>query len=205
MLKGWSHRRNWPNSKRWQVEGLHMMSFDRFEKAADFLDQAAATEEKGKPVTTLRVEMLLADFDREAANTRKLLDRLPADQFTWKPHEKSATLGKLANHLAALPTAVPVIINGMAKKPTDAETKTDLLEAFDQRIAKAREALAGATDEHLAQTIHVTPAITKTRIDAIRGFVMNHAIHHRGQLTVYLRMLGVPVPGMYGPSADENP
>jgi uncharacterized damage-inducible protein DinB len=233
MLKGWSHRRNWPASMRWQVEALHLMSFDRFEKAADFLDQAAAIpanaapaaepargatcqgchdgcqagvpEKKENPVSNLAVEMFLKEFDLEISSTRKLLDRLPADKFTWKPHEKSHTLGKLANHVAALPSAIPIIINGTPKLPTDAESKSALLEAFDQRVAKAREALATATDEHLAQTIHVTPTITKPRIEALRGFVMNHAIHHRGQLTVYLRILGVPVPGMYGPSADEKP
>ena len=205
MLKGWAHRQNWSHSMRWQVEGLHQMSFDRFEKAADFLDAAREAASTGRrDGCQAGVQALIVEFDQETANTRKLLDRLPENQFAWKPHEKSATLGKLANHLATLPTAIPVIINGMAKKPTDAESKSTLLEAFDQRVAKAREALSTATDEELAQTIRVTPTISKPRIEALRGFVMNHLIHHRGQLTVYLRMLGVPLPGMYGPSADEK-
>ncbi len=191
MLKGWAHRRNWSQSMRWQVEGIHQMSFDRFEKAADFLEAARGA------ASQVSVPALVIEFDQEMANTRKILESLPENQFNWKPHEKSSTLGKLANHLAALPTGVPVIIAGMAKKPTDAESKSALLEAFDQRVAKAREALVGTTEEHLAQTIRVTPTISKPRIEALRGFVMNHAIHHRGQLTVYLRMLGVPVPSLY--------
>ena len=149
-------------------------------------------------------EILLPEFDEEMANTRKILECVPEDKFAWKPHEKSFALGKLANHLAALPVVVPVLIKGMGKKPIDATSKAELLNAFENNIAAAREALLGASDACLSETVRVTPEKSKQRFAAIRGFMMNHSIHHRGQLSVYLRLLNVPVPGMYGPSADEK-
>ncbi len=196
-----------------------MMSFDRFEKAADFLDKAAAAADlvlvtprgatcqgchDGSHAGVTAAEALLAQLDQEAANTRKLLDHLPENQFTWKPHEKSFTLGQLANHLARFPQGMAFVINSQAGTPSDSASKAELLEAFDRRTIAAREALAATTDDHLAKTIYVTPEIQKTRASAFQ-WMMNHMIHHRGQLTVYLRMLGVPVHGMYGPSADEKP
>jgi uncharacterized damage-inducible protein DinB len=147
---------------------------------------------------------LLSEFDEEMANTRRVLERLPEDKFAWRPHEKSFTLGKLANHLTAIPVVVAFIITGQGRKPSETVSKAELLDAFDKNIAAAREALAGASDDHLAKTINVTPVLAKTRLSALRGRVMNHMIHHRGQLTVYLRLLDVAVPGMYGPSADEK-
>ena len=149
-------------------------------------------------------QMLLPEFDLEMANTRKILECVPEDKFGWKPHQKSFTLGKLANHLANIPVGAVVIIMGRGRKPSEAGSKAQLLEAFDNHIAAAREALAGASDEDLARTIHVTPTVTKPRLNALRGWVMNHSIHHRGQLSVYLRLLDMAVPGIYGPSADEK-
>jgi uncharacterized damage-inducible protein DinB/DNA-binding transcriptional MerR regulator len=207
MLKGWAHRKNWPASMRWQVEALHMMSFDRFEKAADFLDAARGATCQGRhdgSPAGVTVEALLHQLEQEAASTRKLLDRLPEEKFTWKPHEKSFTLGKLANHMARFPLAMAFIVNPPASMPTDPASKAELVDAFDKRTAAAREALAATTEDHLAKTIYVSPDTKKTRALALQ-WMMNHMIHHRGQLTVYLRMLGVPVPGIYGPSADEKP
>ena len=144
---------------------------------------------------------LLAEFDREMAKTRKILVCVPGEKFTWQPHEKSSTLGKLANHLAAMPILVAAIVNGMAKRPHDAVTNPELLAALDKNVTAGREALAGATDDHLAATV---PALNMTRLAILRERMLSHMIHHRGQLTVYLRLLDVAVPGMYGPSADEQ-
>jgi uncharacterized damage-inducible protein DinB len=146
-------------------------------------------------------EMLLSEFDKEMANTRKILECVPEDKFAWKPHDKSSTLGKLANHLAAMPTLAAVVINGMAKRMPEATSKVELLEALDKNIATGRRALAAASDDDLAAAI---PALAMTRVALLRDRVMNHLIHHRGQLSVYLRLLDVAVPGMYGPSADEK-
>ncbi|MBZ5634142.1 MAG: MerR family transcriptional regulator [Acidobacteriia bacterium] len=204
LLRGWSNRRNWPPSMRWQVEALHMMSFERFEKAADFLDRAQGKE--GAPVTTTRqdkMETLLAEFDQEMANTRRMLERVPEGKFAWKPHDKSSTLAKLASHIAAIPVGAAFVITGQGTKPSESTSTLELLETFDKRVSAAREALAGTNQDHLAGTIQVNPGITKTREAALK-WMMSHMIHHRGQLSVYLRLIGVAVPGMYGPSADEK-
>lgn len=148
-------------------------------------------------------ETLLAEFDEEMANTRKMLERVPSDRFSWKPHEKSFPLGTLANHVAALPVGMSFVITGQSSKPSEAGTTLEALEAFDKRVAAAREALAGSKEDHLAGTIMVAPGVTKTRGAALKWFT-NHLIHHRGQLSVYLRLLDIPVPGMYGSSADEK-
>jgi uncharacterized damage-inducible protein DinB len=206
LLHGWTNRRNWPPSLRWQVEALHMMSFERFERAADFLDRAAAFETKEtikENITMATVETVLAEFDEEMANTRKMLERIPEDKLSWKPHEKSLPLGKLANHLAAFPVAITLIVARQGAKPPESASTLELLEAFDNRTANAREALAGTNDDHLAGTVMVDPGVTKTRTAALRR-MMSHLIHHRGQLSVYLRLLDVAVPGMYGPSSDEK-
>lgn len=164
LLNGWANRSNWPETMRWQIERLHMMSFERFEKAAEFLDRAVAAstpKQEEKPMTIAATQALLADFDREMANTRKMLERVPEDKFGWKPHEKSSTLGKLVNHIANLPVAVPVIVNGTGKMPREAASKAGLLENFDQRVEAAHAALAGTNDQHLAATVLVTPKETK--------------------------------------------
>jgi len=148
---------------------------------------------------------LLAEFDEEMSHTRKVLECVPDDKFAWKPHEKSFALGRLANHIAALPIMPAIIINRGGSKPSDATSKSELLANFDQTVAASRQALAAMDDEYLAKTIRVTPEVSKTVYVALRGRgLMNHLIHHRGQLTVYLRLLDVPIPGMYGPSADEK-
>lgn len=205
LLRGWTNRRHWPPSVRWRVEALHMMSFERFERAADFLDRAMALQKEAPMTTTRRdnVEALLSWFIDEMAGTRKILERVPHDKLAWKPHEKSFTLGKLANHVAAIPVGVALIVTGRGGRPSEAASKAELLQAFDERTASARQALAGTDDDHLAGTIHVTATVKKTRAAAL-AWMMSHLIHHRGQLSVYLRLLDVAVPGMYGSSADEK-
>jgi uncharacterized damage-inducible protein DinB len=138
-------------------------------------------------------------------NTRRLLECIPEDNLSWRPHEKSFTLGRLANHLARLPIGPYVIIRQHGSQPTDATTKAELLETFDRNVVASREALGGIDDAALEKTVRVTPELSRTVYVALRGRgLMNHLIHHRGQLTVYLRLLNVPFPGMYGPSADEK-
>ena len=183
-----------------------MMSFDRFERAADFLDRAvaASAEEKVEMTKTLK-SALVEEFEEEAAATRKILECVPEEKFTWKPHEKSFTLGKLANHLAAMPGIAEIIVKRRGSRPPEAASKAELLESFDKNTAAFREALGALSDEQLAGDILVTPTAKKPLWWVLRGRgLMNHSIHHRGQLSVYLRLLDVAVPGMYGPSADEK-
>ncbi|MGP8217670.1 MAG: DinB family protein [Bacteroidia bacterium] len=159
---------------------------------------------------------LIIEFKQEAANTRKMLERIPADKYTWKPHEKSTELLKLGVHLARLPMMVCNVINNdeldFAKTPPvpppAAKSVQDVLDFFDKNVADAVKALEGASDEHLMKSWTLRQGekvyFTMPRIAAIRSLAFNHSIHHRGQLSVYLRLLHVPVPGMYGPSADEK-
>jgi uncharacterized damage-inducible protein DinB len=151
-------------------------------------------------------------------NTRKTLERVPEDKFAWKPHEKSFSMVALATHLATLPSwgadviqrdSIDVAPEG-APPPKNEPAKSvgDLLERFDRNVATTRAALAAASDEDLlkmwtllkgGKTVFSLP-----RVAALRSFVMNHNVHHRAQLGVYLRLNDVPVPSIYGPSADEG-
>ncbi len=163
-------------------------------------------------------EALLPEYDQEMAVTRRALERAPGDQFGWKPHEKSMSLGYLASHLAQIPQWGCIALDtenydvappdGEPERIEAAETPAALLAMFDDNAAKAREAIAAASDGRLmAEWTLLSGAaavITLPRIAVLRSFVMNHSIHHRGQLSVYYRLLGVPVPAMYGPSADEQ-
>ncbi len=163
-------------------------------------------------------EALLPEFDQEMANTRKTLERVPDGKFDWKPHDKSGTLGWLAGHLESIPEWMADIIekdsldmapNGVPMKPPPPpKTRKELLELFDKHVAKARKALAGANDAHLlkpwsflnnGQVLFAMP-----RVACLRTWVMNHVVHHRAQLGVYLRLNNIPVPATYGPSADEG-
>jgi uncharacterized damage-inducible protein DinB len=159
-------------------------------------------------------QALLPEFDNEMKITRKALERVPDDKFDWKPHAKSMTMGRLAGHLAELPAFGTGIIltDGMnfdkgEYKALVAATQAEVLDAFDKNVAATREAIAGATDDHLRQPWHLIYKEKKLfeapRAVALRAMAMNHIIHHRGQLTVYLRLNDIPVPSVYGPSADE--
>lgn len=163
-------------------------------------------------------QMILPEFDHEMANTRKTLERVPDDKFSWKPHEKSTSLGGLATHLGNIPswTAMTFDRDELDIAPPgqppyrldEAKSTAALLEAFDKNVASARAALEAATDENWqgkwsllsgGKTIFTLP-----RAAVMRGFILSHSIHHRAQLGVYLRLLDVPVPSIYGPSADEG-
>jgi len=158
-------------------------------------------------------EMLLAELDREMKTTRRLVERVPDDKLDYKPHEKSNNLGWLANHVVSLVRFPKIIADGdgvdVMKFPRQPEVKTtpELLALLESNVAQAREAIAGVPDERMQETWtlrmgdHVI--FSEPRFMVFRSFFMNHHIHHRAQLAVYLRMNNVPLPGMYGPSADE--
>lgn len=157
---------------------------------------------------------MLPEFDHEMANTRKTLERIPENKLEFKPDPKSMSLGRLAGHIAEMPgwgsltmqTDSLDIVPGQFT-PLTATSRQQLLAEFDKNIASARAALEAATDEALMQPWTLSMAgnamFTMPRIAVIRTMVLSHVIHHRAQLTVYYRMNGVPVPALYGPSADE--
>lgn len=162
-------------------------------------------------------QMLLPEFDQEMASTRKLLERLPDGITSWKPHEKSMPFDRLACHVAELPGWVVETIErdvlDIAPPPNfDMEnflchSRQAALEKFDSAVPKARAAISGASDAHLGQNWSLARGghvlLTAPRAAVLRGFCMNHLIHHRAQLGVYLRLQGIAIPGMYGPSADD--
>ena len=160
-------------------------------------------------------EALLPEFDQGMAHTRKTLERIPEDKLAWKPHEKSMTLGRLAGHVAELPGFATTTIQtdslnlSMGEfKPLIAASRRQVLEVFDQKAADARAAIAGASDEHLMKPWSLEfkgkTMFTIPRVAVLRSMMLNHIIHHRAQLGVYLRLNNVPVPSIYGPSADEG-
>jgi uncharacterized damage-inducible protein DinB len=162
-------------------------------------------------------QSLLPEFDQEMANTRKTLERVPDDKLGWKPHPKSFAMGALAQHVATMvgwttdtisKDSFDVAPGGQPYQPPQLKNRQEILAAFDDGVARARAAIAGATDDHLMKPWSLLnngkPMMTMPRIAVIRGFVMNHTIHHRAQLGVYLRLNDIPVPSIYGPSADEG-
>ena len=158
-------------------------------------------------------QSLLPEFDQETANTRKMLERVPENKLDYKPDPKSMTLGQLASHIAEMCGWLPSMADNSKLdipagfKPFLATSKKELLDTFDKNVAGSRAALAGLGDQALMQDWSLSFAgntmFTMPRIAVYRSMIMNHVIHHRAQLSVYYRLNGVPVPGMYGPSADE--
>jgi len=162
-------------------------------------------------------DMLLTEFDMEMANTRKVLERVPGDKLDWRPHQKSFTMGELAGHLANMAgwmiytlttDSFDVMPNGQPIRMQAFESVSAMLEAFDSNVVKGRALLAATTDEQLLQPWSLLgngkPFFTMPRIAVLRSMVFNHLIHHRAQLLVYLRINDVPLPPIYGPTADEE-
>ncbi len=160
-------------------------------------------------------QALLPEFDHEMANTRKTLERIPEDKLAFKRPEKSMSLERLAGHLAELPgfatTAIrtdSLDLSAREFKPLVATSQKQVLEVFDAKVKEARAAIAGASDEHLMKPWSLIykgkTMFNMPRVAVIRAMTMNHVIHHRAQLGVYLRLNNVPVPSIYGPSADEG-
>jgi uncharacterized damage-inducible protein DinB len=162
-------------------------------------------------------DAILPEFDQEMANTRKVLERVPEDKLDWKAHPKSHTIGWNANHLAEIPGWVEGTLTqpswdiapagGEPYRSPTLTTRREILELFDRNVAAARKAIAAAKDEEMGQPWSLlragTPFFTMPRAAVIRGFVLNHLIHHRAILCVYYRLNDIPVPGLYGPSGDE--
>lgn len=163
-------------------------------------------------------QSLLPEFEQEMASTRRELERIPEDKFSWKPHEKSMSIVRLSGHIAEIPgwTGMTIQtgsldmapIDGPAYTPTEYKNRAGILKVFDKNVTGARAALASVSDETLhedwsllagGQTIFTIP-----KLACIRTWVLNHIIHHRAQLGVYLRLNDIPVPAIYGPSADEG-
>ena len=157
----------------------------------------------------------IGELKHESGNTRKLLERVPFDNPSWLPHEKSMTICRLATHIAELPVWVSRILStdefdfaAHTFKSHVAPGQQELMKIFDENLNAAVESLQQATDEEFSKiwTLRRGDVIVAQipKKVAIRNITLNHIVHHRGQLTVYLRLLNVPVPGLYGPSADER-
>jgi uncharacterized damage-inducible protein DinB len=160
---------------------------------------------------------LLAEFENEAKTTRRVLERVPSDKLSWRPHPKSMSLGGLALHVAASPG----VIYGWAQQdvtefggsaPPEPTSTDDILAAHDKSVDAVKEILSSLSDEEVMTKSWQAkakgasePMMTMPKVALLRALGMNHTYHHRGQLSVYLRLLDVAVPSIYGPSADENP
>lgn len=161
------------------------------------------------------VDALLPEFDHEMTTTRKVLERVPEDQPGWKPHPTSTSLGDLATHVATIPLWGEMTLNrdeldlGGAGRAEAAKSRAELLATFDKNAAGTRAALTGKTDAEMMAPWSLKNSgktvFTMPKAVVWRSFVMSHLIHHRAQVAVYLRMLEVPVPSIYGPSGDEAP
>jgi uncharacterized damage-inducible protein DinB len=163
-------------------------------------------------------DSFLPEFDHEMSTTRRTLERVPEDKGDWKPHDTSMPMGRLAGHIAELVGFAPATFQGDSfdfsppgappRQPTVMTSRKQLLEIFDKNVAAARAAISKASDEELFKTWTLMNGgktfFSMPRIAVLRSMIVNHIIHHRGQLSVYLRMNKVPVPSIYGPSADER-
>ena len=161
------------------------------------------------------IDAVLAEFDHEAATTRRLLERVPDDKFDWKPHQKSMTLHQLTTHLADMPSWMATVgpqeeldLSTPMDRPEPPRTTEELLSRYDQNVETFKKFAREVADEAMFQPWRLRTGdkvhFEIPRAAAIRTFILNHFVHHRGQLSVYLRLLNVPLPSIYGPSADEN-
>ena len=160
------------------------------------------------------IDGLLQELEQEAQTTKRVLERVPQAHLSWKPHEKSMSLGQLALHIATVPGNVAqMVAQPSMQRPAfvqpAATQASELLPALENSIKQAKTALGGMDDGAITATWKVLDGdreiMAMPRVAALRAIMLNHWYHHRGQLSVYLRQLNVPVPSIYGPSADENP
>lgn len=166
--------------------------------------------------TPVAARALIAELEQEAAATRRVLERVPADRLAWKPHAKSMTIGQLAHHVAGIPGYVSKMAQSegfdvatrAGKEPAHPESAAGLLAQLDESLAGARAFLSGLDEESAMAPWRLShgerEVFTVPRLGMVRTMLLNHWYHHRGQLTVYLRLLDVPVPAVYGRSADEG-
>ncbi len=161
-------------------------------------------------------DAILAELDREAQATRRILERLPEDKLGWRPHPKSMTLGQLAMHLASAPAQGAtmfekdtLVLPAEYSESPPATSVKEIMSTLDDGLAAARHILESFDDERMAATWTVEregkQLMALPRLAGVRAILLNHWYHHRGQMSVYLRLLDVPVPAIYGPSADEDP
>ncbi len=164
-------------------------------------------------------QALLPEFEHEMANTRKVLERVPDGKFDFKPHQKSPQMGWLAGHLANIPSWGTMILQhdsldiapagGQPPQTPVPKTRKEVLEIFDKNVSGTRAAISSASDQQVMQSWKLLKGgqevMSLPKIAVLRSFMMNHIIHHRAQLGVYLRLNDIPVPAIYGPSADESP
>ena len=159
-------------------------------------------------------QAFIQELEQEAQTTRRVLERVPGDQLAWKPHAKSMSLGQLALHVASTPGAIAQMAMqssvGVSEfNQPEAKTTAEILSSLDETVAAAKSALEGFDDAAMGETWRVMAGdkevMAVPRVAVLRSIMLNHWYHHRGQLSVYLRLLDVPVPSIYGPSADENP
>lgn len=161
------------------------------------------------------IDGMLQELEQEAQTTRRVLERIPEDQMNWRPHPKARTLGELALHVATVPGSVAEFIAspspGQVPDFIDPSppSAAELVPALDESIAKAKQILGGMDDATIMATWRMMDGEREVfalpRVSLLRSIMLNHWYHHRGQLTVYLRQLDIPIPSIYGPSADENP
>ena len=162
-------------------------------------------------------EAFIQEFEQESATTRRVLERVPTDRLTWKPHPKSMSVGALALHVAMSPSFIAewalqdaVVMPGNMESSPEPKSTAEVLATHDEGVAKTKAALTKIGDAGMQKDWKLTTPDGKTifgmpKVALVRTIVLNHVYHHRGQLSVYLRLLDVPVPSIYGPSADENP
>lgn len=158
---------------------------------------------------------LIGELEQEAATTKRVLERIPADKLSWKPHDKSMSLGQLARHVAQIPGFVATIAKQNPATFPEGDghgpvTSVDaVLSALDESVKQAKEIVQGFDDAAMTEIFSIASGgktlFAVPRIAFLRGLMLNHWYHHRGQISVYLRLLDVPVPSIYGPSADDNP
>ena len=160
------------------------------------------------------IDALIMELTHEGGQTRKLFERIPEDRMGWRPHEKSMSLGALASHIAdslcwtgATLAMDELVMDPGSYQPFQAKDKADLLKKFDDSLTLALSAMRGQSDENLFKTWRMKVGdkvvLEMPRAAVLRTFILSHQIHHRGQMTVYLRLLGAPLPQLYGPTADE--
>ena len=161
------------------------------------------------------IDGLLAELEQEAETTRRVLERIPQAHLSWKPHAKSMSLGQLALHVATVPgtvaqlAAMDIVPEPSSFVQSEAATASELVPSLSESVARAKRALGGFDDAKMGATWRLQKGgkdiLTMPRAGFVRAIMLNHWYHHRGQLLVYLRLLDLSVPSVYGPTADENP
>jgi uncharacterized damage-inducible protein DinB len=160
------------------------------------------------------VDPMIAELEQEAEATRRVLERIPDDRLSWRPHPKSMSLGQLAHHIATIPGAIAQAAAAASmEKPRfdrpESKSRREVLDALAESVASALAFLRGLTDARAAESWSMTlegkPIFSMPRIAVVRTLMLNHWYHHRGEMQVYLRLVDAPVPSVYGPTADENP